>query len=283
MDASLVAILSACLRDVDGLQRDRQLLVCRNNHHRRARVAARLHLPQLGAARILLVVDLDAKLAEASANAAAQVVIVFSDARRKDDRVNLAVQIDEIGAEVLADSLDKELSRESRCFVTTIRRLPDGSHVVLSEEAEEARLLVKDGVDIGRRVAERAEKREDRRVDVAAPGAHDEALEWRHAHARVDADAALDARDAGAVAQVHHNGVQLGFRLFQLSRDRVHHEVVRRAMEAVLAHTMLAVDRIRQCVPVRLWRHSRVEGRVEDGNMRCATERLTRLTDAQQV
>ena len=48
------------------------------------------------------------------------------------------------------------------------------------------------------------------RVDVTGSGAHHESLERGHPHARLDGDPAVDRRYGCPVAEVQHDGLQLG-------------------------------------------------------------------------
>ena len=122
-----------------------------------------------------------------------------------------------------------------------------------------------------------------RGVDVAGAGAHHEALERGHPHARLDRAAARHGARGGPVAEVQHDHAEvLDGALEELGR-RARHEPVRGAVESVAAHPVLRgelpIDRVR----VRRGRQRLVEGRVEHRDMRHVGERPLGRHDAGEV
>ena len=238
-------------------------------------------------------VDLAAEEAlEVRADAFARVGVALADAAAEGDGVDAAPELDGVGAEVLAAALDEDVAREPRVRVARLgrgldlrtedasvfrkegRKTPAGrgdvAHVRRDvREPEEARLLVEERVDLVGLLALVREEGEDARVDVAGARAHDEALEGREAHRRVDGLAVADAAHRRAAAEVEEDRVHRRDGLAQGPRDLLEHEGVARAVEAVAAHAEVLVQILGQRVAVGLGRHRRrVERRVRHRDLR---------------
>ena len=108
---------------------------------------------------------------------------------------------------------------------------------------------------------------DDRRIDVAAAGAHAEAGQRRQAHRGVDAAAVLDGSDRRTVAQMAGDDLQAVIRLAEDLGRPARHIAVRGAVEAVFADAELLIQIIGQGVHVGLGRHGLVESRIEDGDL----------------
>jgi hypothetical protein len=118
----------------------------------------------------------------------------------------------------------------------------------------------------------------DRRIDVAAAGAHDQPLQRRHAHGGIDAGAVANGRGAGAVAQVQRDQVAVLSGLPSI-RGALGDIVVRGAVKAVAAHPVLAVEVLGNRIAVGGARHGLMESGVEHGHLRHAgnSSRATRM------
>ena len=105
----------------------------------------------------------------------------------------------------------------------------------------------------------------------------------RQAHRRLDRDAAADRRRRRAVAQVQHDLVEVLEPAAEHARDLAGHVLVRRPVEAVPAHPVLAgdlpVDRVRGG---RLGQRAEERG-VEHDDVRHVREQLAGHLDAGEV
>ena len=121
------------------------------------------------------------------------------------------------------------------------------------------------------------------RVDVAAAGAHDQALQGRHAHGRVHGPAVAHRRGRRPVAQVEHHRAQVLAGAAQVARGAFGDVVVARAVEAVpgdaVALGHLGVQGVGAC----LGRQVGEEGGVEDTHVRHLRQVLAGGLDAQHV
>ena len=124
---------------------------------------------------------------------------------------------------------------------------------------------------------------DDRGVDVAGPGAHDESLERRHAHRGVDATAAVDGGDARPVAEVGHDQIELGERSAEDLRGACGDMSHRRAVEAVAADLELLVPVVRHGVAVSVRRQGAMERGVEHGHVIDVGPVLARRLDPGEV
>jgi hypothetical protein len=123
----------------------------------------------------------------------------------------------------------------------------------------------------------------DRRVQVAAAGAHDQALQRGQAHRGVDAAAAGDRGRAGPVAQVQGDQVELAGRAAQVLGRLAADVGMGGAVEAVAADAQLAGKVGGQGVAVGAGWHRLVEGGVEHGHLRGLGEAGHGDPDAEQV
>ena len=107
---------------------------------------ARLHL---GLAELILQrVDGDAEAAEAFTDGLSQPRVILSDASREDERVDVAMEPDEKGAEMLAHAADEDGARHLRARVACVGRGVDGAPVGGAAQPREAALLVEQPVDL---------------------------------------------------------------------------------------------------------------------------------------
>lgn len=127
------------------------------------------------------------------------------------------------------------------------------------------------------------EVEDDRGVEVAGAGAHDQALERGHAHRGLDRLASVDRARRGAVAEVEHDGLEVGAATAEERGGRLRDELVRRAVEAVAADAVLVGEIGGDRVRGRLRGDRVVEGRVEDRDVRDVGEGLLRGLDALEV
>ena len=226
---------------------------------------------------------MQAEVPEPLDHACAQGGAVLADARREHDRVE-AAQLGEIRADVVPDAVgpDGEAGLGERIS-------PGGSvrhvaHVAVTGEAEDARALVEQRVElVDAQAGHAVQVHEHRGVEVARACAHDEALQRGEAHRGVDRAPAVDRGGRGAVAQVQHDELELVERAPEQLGRAARHELVARAVEAVLAHAVplghRAVDRVGE----GLGGHRLVERGVEDGHVRHRVQHGERGANARKV
>ena len=118
------------------------------------------------------------------------------------------------------------------------------------------------------RVAAAQQVQQDAGVDVAAAGAHDQPLEWRHPHRRVHRPAVADRGRRGAVAQVQHDQPQLVQRPTEVAGRLVRDVLVADAVHAIATDTLadghVPVEGVRRGGG----REAGEERGVEDGDLR---------------
>jgi len=180
--------------------------------------------------------------------------------------------------------VDVHVERELRVGVAGVAPRGEVAHVGHSGEADEARPLVQQRVEVGdREIGAAGELQQHRGVEVSGARAHDEPLERGETHRGLDRSAALDRRDGRAVAEVEHDLPQIGEGATEEGGRRFAHELVARAVEAVPADAVrlgqFAVDRVR----VGGGGERLVERGVEHRDVRHARKRLLRRDDAGEV
>ena len=121
------------------------------------------------------------------------------------------------------------------------------------------------------------------RVHAARAGAHDDALQWREAHAGVHALAAVHGGHGAAVAQVAGDDAGLAAVQAQKLAHALAHIAVAGSMEAVAAHVQALVVLIRHAVEIRLGRHGLMESGIEHGHVGRARHDLLARLDAHEV
>ena len=209
---------------------------------------------------------------------------VLADAAGEHDRVE-AAEGDGEGSDRLGRPVAEDVDGEPGRRRAVRRRLAQGAHVVAQPgQAEQPAARVEradDAVDV--EVEALGDVAEQPRVDVAAAGAHHQALERGQAHGGVDGLAAADGRRAAPVAQVQHDQVELLRWPAQHLGGPGAHEAVAGAVEAVAPHLVLVVPLLRDGVAVGDRRHRLVEGGVEDRDLHEAGQRVARGLDAEQV
>lgn len=235
---------------------------------------------------VLGLVQLNAEQLEVGTDALADHGGRLADARREDDSVRGAAELEQVGAEVLAHPVGVDVHGEvGHGVVVVADAVLDDADVALSADAEQAALLVEHLVDLcDRHVELCGEKVVDGRVDVSAARAHDESLERRESHGGVDALSVADGGHAGSVAEVAGDNGRVLDVLAEDPGGLVEHELVAGAVEAVAAHAMVLVERVGHAVGEGLGGHGGVEGRVEDGDLgHVLAKYLGGHVDAEQV
>ena len=166
-----------------------------------------------------------------------------------------------------------------------LARLFQAAHVVgQAGQAEQAAVLVEHGVDLLQAPAQGARQVTMQvGVDIAAAGAHHQAFQRGQAHAGVAALAVDDGAGGAAVAQVRREPAAGGIGHPSHLRGALADVAVAGAMEAVAAHTVLAVQLLRHRVAIGVLGQALVEGGVEYRDLRQLGEQLERRLDALQV
>ena len=236
------ALVAGRLDRADRLAGDRELLVGRDHHHQGAGPVRGDDRRLLLAAGVAVRVHRDAQRFQALERAGADDRVVLADARGERDDVDPA-EHRVVGADVLAQPVQVDVERQ-RARPRRRRRPASCSSRKSFSPAQplEAGAAVEQVVDVVDATcpALRCRWMRTRGVDVARPGAHDQALQRGQAHRRLDRDAAADRRRRRAVAQVQHDLVEVLGPAPEHSRDLAGHVLVRRPVEPVPADPVLA-------------------------------------------
>ncbi len=215
----------------------------------------------VGADLVELGVDLDAHPAETLGHAGTHGDGVLADARGEGHGVHALHGSGHLG-EQLGGAIVEHVHGHLAVGVTVVGTLLDVTGVGgLGGDGQQTGLLVHHGVDlVDAHAGDAVEVEHGGRVDGAAAGAHDQAVERGQAHGGVHALAVLDGAQGGAGAQV------AGDELMGLVAHHLVHgapdEAVAGAVGAVLAHVVLVDDVARDGVAPGLLGHVVVEGGV---------------------
>ena len=228
-------------------------------------------------------VEPDAEGAEPSDDPRPHLGGVLADSARHDDRVGPAddgVVAADVERVAVGEHLERELGhavalRGLRAYVPAVAR---------PGEREQARLPVQQGIRLrGGEVPGLHDGEYGGGVDVAAARAHDQPGERREPHRGVHDLPVADCRERRAVAEVARDEVHPAERLLQPLRGGVRHELVARAVEAVLADAHLLVELRGYRVEGRAVRHRLVEGRIKHAHVGNTLEYLRARLDAAEV
>lgn len=219
------------------------------------------------AGAVFFQVQAHAQFFQTFADLGADDVVVFTDTGGEDQGIDLAAQQEEVGAQGLLDAADQHVEGQFGLLVAVLDLLVHVTHVGEAAQAQQAGLLVHQGVHfLGGQALLFHDEGDDGRVDGTAAGAHDEAFQGGEAHAGVKALAVFHTAHGRAVAEVHGDGAQLGLGLAQVFGGLLGDVLVRGAVEAVAADLILGVPAVGHGIDVGLGGHGLVEGGVEDGH-----------------
>src|SRR6478735_3632990 len=247
---------------------DGELLVGRHDGDDDRRRVGRDDARLVRAGPVASPVDRDAEPLQAVGDGRAQGDAVLTDAGGEDEDVD-AAEDREVGTDVVLEPVHDDVEGQTRIGVTRGQPVLELAEVVDPAEPEHTGPLVEEGVDLlEREPGLAAEVGVQTGVDVAGPGPHDEALQRRQAHRRLDRDAAADGRGGAAVAQVQDHLAQLADGAVEQVGGRAGDPPVRRAVEAVATDRVAFREITGQRICRRLRRQRREEGRVEDGDVR---------------
>ncbi len=219
-------------------------------------------------ALVLGLVDFHAQVLQLAAHVQARSGLVLAHATGEGDDVH-AVHLGHIGADVLEDAQFIHVEGELRLGVAMLGGVHDFAHVARdSGHAQHAALLVHDANHLlGGDAILVHDVEQCSGIHIAHACAHHQSLGGGEAHGGVDALAAHDGADAGAVANVAAHDFLLLIvhteHLAHAARDKA----VAGAVEAVAAHVVLAVVLLGQCIAVGGSRHGLVERGVEHGDL----------------
>ena len=179
----------------------------------------------------------------------------------------------------------ERLKRLHRVNVALLRL---GHHVarvaaLCAGEALEAALLVEQTVELVEGVALLAEEEQNAWIDRSGTRAHDKPVKRREAHRCVDALAVLHCGKRRSVAEMACDEIDLLQRLLQPRRSGLRDELVRSAVETVLADAELLRHLARQRILIGASGHGLVEGGVEHAHVGNALGRLLASLDALKV
>jgi hypothetical protein len=131
---------------------------------------------------IALRIDLDAEHAEPPANALANLDRVLADAGGEYDRVYSA-KCSGIRADVFTDSVGVDRDGERGVLVAFLLASQRVAHVADAAKSHESATTVERGIDLVERGSGLTRNVEDQRgIEVAAPGSHDQTFERRQSH-----------------------------------------------------------------------------------------------------
>lgn len=160
---------------------------------------------------VLFLVELNAHKAEVGADTGAGEVVVFADAGGKYDGVASA-HGGGVGGDELGSVIAEDVESESGALIAFILCVPQVAEVAGNAgDTEHTGLLVENVehlMDV--KVFKTHDIFEERGVDGAGAGSHGDALERSDAHGGIDALAALDGSEGGAVAEVAGHDAELG-------------------------------------------------------------------------
>ena len=228
-------------------------------------------------------VELDAERTETVDDALADLGGILADTAGHDDRVS-AADDGVVTADVERRAIGQHLKREFGLLVTLRRLAADVAAVGGTGEREETGALVEQRIGLrGRELFGLHDGKDGRRIDVTAARTHHHARKRGQSHGGVDALAVLDGRERGTVAHMAGHEIDLGHGLLEELRGLLHDELVRSAVEAVLADThlliVLGIDRVHR----RAIGHRLMEGRIEHRNVGHPLEDLLASLDAAEI
>ena len=216
-------------------------------------------------------VELDPEEREAAADELPNQGGALADPRREDERVE-AARGDRHRGHRLRDAVREHAERERGVLVPSGGPGPELPHMRGAREAGEAGLVVQRVIEPVRVEGPGMEEVQQRSgVDGARARRHGHALQRAEAHRRVDGAAVANGGHRAAAAQMADD--EPG------RRDALCGPLHGEAVEAVPADAPLLAPSPRDGVGGGLGRDARVEGRVEDGDLRDGAERLGRLVD----
>ena len=163
--------------DAEGVERDHVFLVGGDDNDLHGRVVGG-NLALEAALAILLLVEDDAEGLQAGEDHTAHLLAVLPHARGEHDGVD-AAHNGNVGADVFFHGIRVHVVSELRALVASLGSVAHAAQVVAhARNAEQARLLVHDVVDLGgRKILVLHEKRHDGGIDRAAARAHHKAVE----------------------------------------------------------------------------------------------------------
>ncbi len=126
---------------------------------------------------------------------------------------------------------------------------------------------------------------DNRRVDIAGTGTHDQAFQRGQTHRGIHAFTVTDSGNRTAVAQVAGDNVQFFYRLVQHFCRFLSYIEVAGAVCAIATNAVFFIQAVRQGIQVRFFRHGLMEGGVEYCNVFIfqLRERFQRFGDTNQV
>ena len=231
-----------------------------------------------------VLVHLDAHELEAGGDGHALGSAVLADTCGEDDGVHAAHR-GGIRTDELLHAVVEHIDGKAGALIALLEGLFEIAEVGAdAADAHDAGLLVEDCEHLGDVHAVLVHQvLEDTGVNVAGAGTHGKTGERGEAHGGVDALAAVDRGDGGAVAEVAGDQLELLDGLAEHIGRALGNILVRGAVEAVAADLVLLIVLIGKSIGVSHGRHGLVEGSVEHGDHGHAGHELLAGLDADDV
>ena len=241
MGSSRFQTFSGCNRP-PGFLGDSQFLVSRDYENLHSAVSRTDFPHSVRAFPVSLVVDLDAKGLQALAGVLADYWGVLTDARREDQGIHVA-QAGHVGPDIGLDAIGVHCQGHLCSEISCLHPLENLPHVVVATQPLESAFFVQELVQgLEGHALAIGQELEDRRVKVAAAGAHHQPSQGCHAHRRVHAPAALDCRHTGSVSQVERDQVEFGKGPFEEGGGLFRHEGMGGPMKPVAPDLVFLVE-----------------------------------------
>ena len=234
---------------------------------------------------VLFRVTCDAEVSKVCHNFLAYERAVLADAGCESDHVH-AVHGCCVGADVLGNSVAEcvygQLSVLVAAKISLFQIAEVGGEAV--GQSEDAGLLVED-IDYlcSGQVLFACDEVNDRGIEVAASGAHDQTLKRSKAHGCVHALAVQNCGDAGAVAKVADDRLAVIICLACNFRSFLGYEGVAGSVEAVSSDLIISVVIQRKRIHICLLGHCLMESGIKNCHHRCAGHQSLARVDTDQV
>ena len=223
-------------------------------------------LHDVAALFVCCLVELRAEIAEVLHDLAADKSAVLADAGCESDIVH-TVHGSGISTDILRYTIAERFDRECAelvAFIVALLKITEVRGLAVGE-SKDTGLLVEDRYDLCcGHVLFACDELDDRGIQIAAAGAHDQALKRGKTHGSVNALAIAYCGDAGAVAQVADDGLNAVVRLADHFSDLLGNEGVAGAVEAIAADLVIPVIVHGDRVHISLLGHGLMESSIKD-------------------
>ena len=247
-----------------GIAGDEKLFVGLNDEGLYAGVGSRDIMLLTVIFNVKFFIDLDAEVIHILADLAAQVEGVLADTAGESDSVN-TVHCSGVSTNVLLDLIAESVSGERCTIIAGEGEVNDITGVGgLAGETDESALLVEEGVHLcGGKTFLLHEIENNRRINTAGTGTHDNTVKRGKAHGGVNRLALVDSSDGGTVSEVAGDDLELFDGLAHHLGAAGRNVAVRGTVEAVAADVIFLIILIGDTEDISLIRHSLMEGSIK--------------------